>query len=553
MSGRRTGVAEPGLLSALERVQEQRWRVAPESISDLSRELRLPRGQVEGAATFYSFLSREPRGEYDILLSDCLSDRYHGQDERARQLCRGLDVTLGQTRGDGRVSVGLTSCSGLCDQVPSGLVNGRPLTRLTAGRIHRMVGLIEAHVPVAEWPDGLFAVTNNVRRTDLLLSGTLQPGDALRELIAIGPEEGLARIELSGLRGRGGAGFRTGLKWKLCREAPGEQVVVCNADEGEPGTFKDRVLLQSFAHPVIEGMTSCARIIGARLGLLYLRGEYRYLVDALEAVLAQRRARQLLGEHILDCPDFSFDVEVRVGAGAYVCGEESALIESLEGKRGIPRIRPPFPVTSGYEGQPTVVNNVETLAAATGILVHGADWFRSTGTEQSTGTKLLSVSGDCARPGVYEFPMGTRLQEVLDASGAIGPKAVQVSGPAGVCLAPPEFSRRIAYEDLPAGGAVMVIGPDRDLLDVVANHSRFFAHESCGFCTPCRLGTQLQCQLLANVQQGTASPKDLRNLEAIAQLMKKASHCGLGQSAGHAVLDTMGRFPELYTLGQGAR
>jgi [NiFe] hydrogenase diaphorase moiety large subunit len=545
-------VAEPRLLADLERLQERDRCVGPESISALSRELRLPRGQVEGAALFYSFLSPAPRGDYHILLSDCLADHFQGQQERAQDLCHALSVPLGDTRADGRVSVGLTSCSGMCDQGPSGLVNGQPLTRLTAARIRTVAELIERRAPLASWPDGLFAVTNNVRRKDLLLSALPQPGDALRELLAIGPQESLARIEQSGLRGRGGAGFRTGLKWKLCREAPGEHVVVCNADEGEPGTFKDRVLLQSLAHLVIEGMTVCARIVHARRGFLYLRGEYRYLVDGLEAVLAQRRARRLLGDHVLDCADFAFDVDIRLGAGAYVCGEESALIESLEGKRGIPRIRPPFPVTFGYQGQPTVVNNVETFAAATGILVHGADWFRSVGTDQSAGTKLLSVSGDCARPGVYEFPMGVALDDVLAASGAREPQAVQISGPAGVCVAPREFSRRIAYEDLPAGGAVMAIGPDRDLLEVVANHARFFAHESCGFCTPCRVGTQLQHQFVTKLRQGTASAKDLINLEGVAQLMKTASHCGLGQTAGHAMLDTMSRFPELYQLRRSA-
>jgi len=358
----------------------------------------------------------------------------------------------------------------------------------------------------------------------------------------------LESIDKSGLRGRGGAGFKTAAKWRLCRDAPGDaHFVVCNADEGEPGTFKDRILLNSYANVVFEGMTMCAGVIGANQGFLYLRGEYLYLRPALQKLLQERRSAGLLGKSILGRKGFDFDIEIHMGAGAYICGEESALIESLEGKRGIPRNRPPFPVTCGYKNQPTVVNNVETFVAAARIAVFGADWFRSAGTEQSAGTKLLSISGDCERPGIYEYPFGVSIRQILTDCGATDTQAVQVSGAAGMTLPPQEFYRKIAFEDVPTGGSFMIFNQQRDLLEMVQNFSRFFCHESCGFCTPCRIGGNLMKDLLHKVMVGHATGYDLQEMKKIGQLMQKTSHCGLGATAPNPVLDTMKKFPLVYS------
>jgi [NiFe] hydrogenase diaphorase moiety large subunit len=338
-------------------------------------------------------------------------------------------------------------------------------------------------------------IDRHVHRRDLILDAAMAPGAAIAATLTRGADATVAMVAASGLRGRGGAGFSTGQKWAACAAAPSpgpaERYVVCNADEGEPGTFKDRELLAHHADLVIEGMTVAGLAVGATRGLLYLRAEYPFLVAPLEATLAARRAAGLLGPAIGGAVGRDFDVELRIGAGAYVCGEESALLESLEGKRGIPRNRPPYPVTNGYRGRPTVVNNVETLAAAALIAVHGDGWWRAVGTPRSTGTKLLSVSGDVARPGIYEYPFGVAVETVLADAGARATQAVQVGGPSGTLLAGHELGRKIAFEDVPCAGAVMVFDDTRDVLAVVDNFARFFAHESCGFCTPCRVGTTL--------------------------------------------------------------
>jgi len=293
-------------------------------------------------------------------------------------------------------------------------------------------------------------------------------------------------------------------------------------------------------------MTLCAWVIGARQGFLYLRGEYRHLLEGLREVLARRRTQGLLGRNICGREGFDFDIEIHMGAGAYVCGEESALIESLEGKRGTPRNRPPYPVTHGYLGQPTVVNNVETYAASRLIAEHGGSWFAGHGTAESSGTKLLSVSGDCERPGIYEFPFGVSVREVLDACGASNTQAVQISGPAGVCLEEREFDRRIAFEDVPTAGAFMIFDRSRDMFEVASNFVDFFRHESCGFCTPCRVGTALLSNLMSKLQRGRGSPYDFAEIEKLDTNLQQLSHCGLGHSACNPVLHTIARFRPAY-------
>jgi [NiFe] hydrogenase diaphorase moiety large subunit len=334
--------------------------------------------------------------------------------------------------------------------------------------------------------------------------------------------------------------------------------VVCNADEGEPGTFKDRVILADFADLVFEGMTIGAWVIGAAQGIMYLRAEYTYLRPHLEAVLQRRRDAGLLGPAVAapanGYPDgFAFDIAIRMGSGAYVCGEETALIESLEGQRGEPRNRPPFPIDTGFMGNPTIVNNVETFAWVTCVLAKGSDWFKSFGTEKSTGHKLFSVSGDCARPGVYEFPMGITVAELLKEVGGEGAKAVQIGGAAGQCVPASHFDRTIAYEDIITGGSVIVLGPNRDLLRVSLNFLEFFLEESCGQCTPCREGIPKLLEGVELLQHGRCSMNYLRELCDLGETMQQASKCGLGQSAPNALLSIVEHFQDEILGRAGAK
>jgi [NiFe] hydrogenase diaphorase moiety large subunit len=538
------------LMQILRETQEALGWLSPQTISSIAHGVGLPRARVEGVAGFYSFFHTEPQGEYRVLWSDNITDRMLGSQELMQAMCQKLWLEAGRVSEDGLVSVDTTSCTGMCDQGPAVLVNYRAISRMDAGRVERMVELIRSRTPLADWPADWFSIEDNIRRADILLGNALPRGDALKAALARGPEATLAEIKSAQLRGRGGAGFPTGLKWETCRNAQGTgedaaRYVVCNADEGEPGTFKDRVLLTRQPDLVLEGMTVAAAAIGARKGFLYLRGEYRYLLDPLESALAARREVGLLGHNILG-KGFDFDIEIHLGAGAYVCGEESALIESLEGKRGVPRSRPPYPVTHGFLGRPTVVNNVETFAAAALIAAQGGNWYRGLGTAKSAGTKLLSVSGDCARPGIYEYPFGISVRQVLDDCGAQNTQAVQISGPSGICIGPDEFERRIAFEDIPTAGAFMIFDARRDIFDVVRNFVHFFAHESCGFCTPCRVGTTLLKQLVDKIAAGHGTRQDLNEIFNLNRVLQTTAHCGLGVSAGNPLLYTLEKFRPAY-------
>jgi [NiFe] hydrogenase diaphorase moiety large subunit len=522
--------------------------LAPAVITRIAERLGLPRARVEGVAGFYSFLHLEPAGRYRVLFSDSITDRMLGNEALLTAMCRQLWVEQGRTSEDGLVSIDTTSCTGMCDQGPAILVNGWAIPKMTRERVDEVSELIRAQRPVAEWPQALFAVADNVRRSDLLLGAALAPGEALRATLARGTAQAArAEIGRSNLRGRGGAGYSTALKWEACAQAPGDaRVVVCNADEGEPGTFKDRVLLARHADLVFEGMTVCAYAIGARQGFVYLRGEYRHLLAPLNEVLERRRRDGLLGQSILGHPGFDFDIEIHLGAGAYVCGEESALIESLEGKRGIPRNRPPYPVTQGYLARPTTVNNVETFCAAAMVALKGGAWYAAIGTPKSAGSKILSVSGDCARPGIYEYPFGVSVRQVLEDCGAQDTLAVQISGPSGSCIDASELDRRIAFEDLATAGAFMVFDRTRDMFEVARNFTQFFAHESCGFCTPCRVGTSLLRNQMDKLHGGKGSQHDLNTIYLLNRLLQAASHCGLGHTACNPIVDTLKRFKPVY-------
>ena len=546
------------LLHLLREIQARYHHIPSAAIEQLADLLTISRTQIIGVIEFYSFFHLTPRGHYELLVSDSITDHMLGKIPLLDYLSTKLEVAVGEVRNDGLVSLDNTSCTGMCDQGPAGLINGYALTHLSYARIDQVSDLINQQIPLDKWPTELFLVEDNIQKTDLLLNNPIQIGAALIAMFNRGTQETLAEINLSELRGRGGAGYKTAWKWHLCYEGPEDDAfcdvatqrqqpryVVCNADEGEPGTFKDRVLLNAYAHQVLEGMTLCAAIIGAEQGFLYLRGEYLFLYEKLQNILKERREAGLLGQNILN-KGLNFDIEICLGAGAYICGEESALIESLEGKMGIPRNRPPYPVTQGYLGKPTVVNNVETFLAAASISVHGGEWFAAIGTEKSKGTKLLSICGDCDRPGIYEYPFGTTVQTILNDCGASDVLGIQIGGPSGIFISNHEFERQLGFEDLATGGSFIIFNKHRNILDIVNNFTHFFAHESCGFCTPCRVGTSLLKNQLTKIIEGHGSAGDVVALEELCQIIKKQSHCGLGQTAANPVLTTLSRYPELY-------
>jgi len=535
------------LLQILIEVQEAFHFVPKEAMDLVSHELfGTRRIRVEGVVTFYSFLSDKPLGDYVVLLSDNITDQMQGNRELGDYLCSRLGVKLGKVRADGRVSVNYTSCTGMADQGPAGLINGIAVTRLTKERLNQIAELIEARKPLEAWPQELFQVDDNIRRSDVVFRESLKPGEAIQACLARGAAETMKEMYRSDLRGRGGAGFKAAIKWEAARDAQADQrYILCNADEGEPGTFKDRVLMSSYADMVFEGMTVAGYAVGASEGILYLRGEYRYMKAKLDAVLERRRAAKLLGAGILGS-DFGFDIKIHWGAGAYICGMETAMIESIEGKRGTPRKRWPLPVHEGYMGKPTVVSNVETFAAAAVIGHRGGAWFASHGTMQSTGTRLFCVSGDLERPGIYEYPWGVTVREILRDCGAKDTKFIQISGPSGTTLTEAEFDRRMSFEDLPSVGTFMVFNSTRDSFDMNKNFAKFFQHESCGLCTPCRVGTTLLVQMLEKFEAGLGSPMDFEELKNLSTFMKSMAHCGLGQTAPNHFLDAVNKFSSVF-------
>lgn len=550
------------LLDILQNVQRCLGHIGEQAVEGVAADLGVPRVDVAGVVSFYSFLTARPQGRVVIRLCDDVPDRMAGADQVGAGLEEELGIRFGETTPDGMFTLEHASCIGMSDQAPAALFNDVVVPNLGPGAARRLVREIRRHpdwtdlgrLLIHEYGDGRnahdrvrAAVKNNLRRTGGVLLADRVAEAGLRKALAMSPAEVIRQVKTARLRGRGGAGFPTGLKWEFARAAASAQrYLIANADEGEPGTFKDRVLLTERPDLLFEGMTIAAFAIGASSGLLYLRGEYAYLREYLEGVLTERRAAGLLGKAICGRPGFDFDIRIQLGAGAYVCGEETALISSCEGLRGDPKNRPPFPAQSGYLGKPSAVNNVETLCCVPRILEMGAGWFASIGSSKSTGTKLLSVSGDCTRRGIYEVPLGTRLAEVLEMCGAEDPQAVQVGGPSGQMVGAGDFEREICFDDLATGGALVVFGAGRDPLEIASQYMAFFIHESCGYCTPCRVGNVLLKERLDRIRAGRGEADDLDYLRALAATVKTASRCGLGQTSPNPVLSTLRNFLPLY-------
>ena len=546
------------MMDIVREVQETFGCVSDDAMDLIASQVRTPRVEVESVVTFYAFLSKKQNGNVVIRLCDDIIDRMFGFERIKQTFSESLGIGIGETTEDGRFTLETTPCIGMCDQAPAVMVNDEIFTDVSRDTVIDIVEQLKAGVAPErlrrKLGDGCnsnplvsAAVSNHLRRRDEVIFAPLECGNALKKALSMSPNEVIRDIKTARLRGRGGAGFPTGMKWDFTRAAKGEKkFVICNADEGEPGTFKDRVILTERPELLIEGMVIAGYAIGAAEGIIYLRAEYAYLRPYLEDVLQKARNMNMLGTKVFGHEGFDFDIRIQMGAGAYVCGEETALISSCEGLRGDPKNRPPFPAQKGYKGHPTTVNNVETFCCVARILDQGAGWFSQIGSKGSTGTKLLSIGGDCRRPGVYEVPFGITLSEVLEMAGGDGAAAVQMGGPSGRMVGPDEYGRTICYDDLATGGAMMVFGPNRDLLEVVHYFMEFFVEESCGYCTPCRVGNVLLKERLEKIMQGKGEPADLQYLEDLGTSVRSTSRCGLGQTSPNPILTSLKNFRPLY-------
>ncbi len=549
------GRGREALLPVLWDVQGACGSISPEQVHLISHALRVPEADIYGVIGFYTLFHEDATGRRIIRVCSDPTCALAGADAVLHGVCAMLGIHEGETTPDDEFTVEHSPCLGLCDNAPAALVSSRGQADLSLPRVS-----IESLL--GDWNETYFAPAGDEDSVLLDPSLTDAPqtlsayGDyvALRKaLTKMTPEEVIAQVEASGLIGRGGAAFPTGLKWKFTRAAAGDvKYVVCNADESEPGTFKDRVLMEQRPHLLLEGIALAAYAVDARKAYIFIRGEYPKAAVILADAIHEAEVNSLLGEGIMGS-DFSLDIEIRRGAGAYICGEETALFEAIEGKRGFPRMKPPYPTDFGLFGEPTAANNVETLCVAPLILTRGAEWFKGIGTEGSAGPKLVSVSGHVGRPGVYEIEPGITLRHFLDAvcGGVIGElQTVLMGGAAGTFLLPDEIDVPLTFEDLrEAGstfgsGAIMVFNETADLRDLLRRLGRFFQHESCGKCFPCQLGTQRQVEILERLDAPESG--DRERLLDVGMTMTEASLCGLGHTAGIAVMSAMEKFPGLF-------
>jgi [NiFe] hydrogenase diaphorase moiety large subunit len=548
------------LMDILIAIQAEFGFISSDIISQIARGLSMSEVDVEQTISFYHFFSMQPTGKYSIFLNNSAVAFMMGRAEVATIFEKETGIKFGQVTSDGLIGLSETSCIGMNDQEPAAIINNHIFTKLTPFRVKEIVRDIKEGKKVEDmftdsYGDGAnrdilvkSVVTNNIRKIGPILDPNYKIGKAIRKIITMTPVEVIAEIKHSNIRGRGGAGFPTGLKWEFCRNAPGEtKYIFCNADEGEPGTFKDRVILTELPRLLFEGMVVAGYAVGATEGILYIRYEYKYLEEYLEKILEAARQKNYLGKNIMGKKGFNFDIRIQFGAGAYVCGEESALIESAEGKRGEPRDRPPFPVEKGYHEMPTVVNNVETLCSVVKVILNGGDWYRSFGTSESTGTKLLSISGDCRNPGVYEVEWGFSVNDILEMVGkSINVQAVQVGGPSGSIIGSDEFNRILGYEDLATGGSLIIIGENRDILnDIVMNFMDFFIEESCGSCSTCRIMPSVLKKKMQKILDARGVEQDIEDMIEWSKVLK-ASRCGLGQTAANPIITSIKNFRHLY-------
>jgi NADH-quinone oxidoreductase subunit F len=548
------------LLPALHAVQDRIGWISQPALNYISRRLAVPPAEAYGVATFYALYATKPRPPIVAHVCDDIACRLAG----AERICEDLGRSLGpegEAVRDGRVGWLRSPCLGLCDLAPAAMVTraGEPASIASAAPVDAagVLARLDGAAPVRSAPALPLAGSAPLRL--LRRVGVVDPTslddyrshggyEALPKALEMGGEAVIAEVTASKLMGRGGAAFPTGRKWAAVASQPAQpHYLVCNADESEPGTFKDRMLIEGDPFAIVEAMTIAAFATGASQGYLYIRGEYPEAESRIRDAIAAARDARLLGDDILDS-GFGFDIEVRRGAGAYICGEETALFESIEGKRGEPRNKPPFPVEVGLFGKPTVVNNIETLANVPLILEMGGESYAAIGTEGSTGPRLFCLSGHIERPGLYEVEFGVTLGELIAMAGGVpggrSIRAILLGGAAGVFVGPESLDMPLTFEATRAVGAtlgsgvIMVFDETVDLVDTLRRIARFFRDESCGQCVPCRVGSVRQEELLARLAAGStvrARDEELTLLREIGQAMRDASICGLGQTASSAI------------------
>lgn len=428
------------LMDILHEVQDLKGHISDSDIDDISKLLGISGSDVRMTISFYHFFRTNKSAKYNIYLNDSIVSKMYGCDKIAAAFEKATKTKFNSMSEDGMFGLYYTSDIGMGDQEPAAIINNVVFPKITTYRVREIIAefmngktvndLINSYGEGHNQDELIQSMTtNNLLRRGRVIFAPSKEGIALEKAVSLTPDEIIEEVKEANLRGRGGAGFPTGLKWMFCRKVESdEKYVMCNADEGEPGTFKDRVILTEVPQLLFEGMAIAGYAIGASQGIIYLRYEYKYLVKYLEVELQNARKKGILGKSIKGKKDFNFDIRIQLGAGAYVCGEETALIESCEGKRGEPRNRPPFPIEKGFLNKPTIVNNVETLCTIPKIIEKGAKWYSAMGTQQSSGTKVLSISGDVLYPGVFEVEWGITIKEVLEMTGGYDAKAVQVGG-----------------------------------------------------------------------------------------------------------------------------
>ena len=549
------------LLPALHAVQKKVGWISQGAFNEICRQLLVPPAEAYGVASFYALLSTNERPPRVAHVCDDIACKLRGADE----LCATLEHKLGSPGTpsvNGQATWHRSPCLGLCERAPAVLfqlagdaADGTVAPAKVEDIEEVLNGAAVPTPPSISTPqttgprDPALRLLRRVDSCDPMSLAAYQSADgyaALRRAIEIGPAQVIAEVSGAKLQGRGGAAFPTGRKWDAVAKAPVKpHYLVCNADESEPGTFKDRVLMEEDPFAIVESMTIAGFAVGAELGYLYIRGEYPLATSRLEHAIHECRSAGLLGPDVMGS-GFCFDIDVRRGAGAYICGEETALFSSIEGFRGEPRNKPPFPVEVGLFGKPTVINNVETLANVLDILLEGGSVFAGVGTEKSTGSKLFCVSGAVEQPGLYEVPFGTTLRELLDLSGGISSgkrlKTVLLGGAAGSFVLPEHLDTPLTFEGTRAinaslgSGVVMAFDENADMRGIVLRIAAFFRDESCGQCVPCRVGTVRQEELLQRLARDDAQQSaESELLDELAQVMRDASICGLGHTAANAV------------------
>jgi NADH:ubiquinone oxidoreductase subunit F (NADH-binding)/NADH:ubiquinone oxidoreductase subunit E len=546
------------LLEVLKDAQELEGHLKSDTITDIAQALRVPPSHAYGVASFYSMLSLSPRPKNTLRVCNgpvcwlCGGDKVH----------RATDELLQENPN---WTVETNSCLGLCDRAPAVLVNDEQAGPVTLDRLSELVDGWRGRSTDYSQP------RHGEKRLMLSKAGLIDPDSlesalayeaycGLNKALTMSPQEVLAEVEASGLTGRGGAGFPVGRKWRFVAQAnQTPKYIICNADESEPLIFKDRVLIDTNPHQILEGMAIAGYACGANEAFIYIRGEYEYQAQRLERAIQQAEAAGILGENIYG-GKFSFHIHVHRGAGAYICGEETALIESLEGKRGEPRIRPPYPPSYGYHGLPTLVNNVESYAAVPAILCNGSQWYRSLSDASTPGTKIYMVLGHINQPGLFEAPFGLTLRQVIDdfgggmRSGSMFQFAL-TGGAAGTIVPPSLLDVPIDYASAIRGvslgaGAFLICDQTVSPVAFLRELLNFFSYESCGKCTPCRVGTYQSHTILTSLANGQGMPGDVAELHALADNMQDASFCGLGQSVPTPMKSALTHFAHDFAVAE---